>query len=191
MRIETSTIKSNILFTTILLHTIIVVAAPACAACSILFINGKHGRSSELTDQLFFNAHSLFIYITLFSIVGILIGVITLYTKHSKKRYIVAFEFDDAQQKLAIFYKTYYNNSIRSETIPYSNIECSSVKIEDKPNPLATKHFNAHEMALDTQILFFDKNAYKGEISTGGTFWNKEGSKIRTILNKVGEIKGL
>src|SRR5688572_17505136 len=122
MRIETASIKSHVLQGAIIMHAVIAVAIPACAAVSIIFMGGRRGNHSKLSDEMFFNPDSLRTYIIVFSLVGIILAYGFIYFKNHGKKFIVAVEFDDANQNLTLFHKSYYNNTIKTTEIPYANL---------------------------------------------------------------------
>jgi hypothetical protein len=189
MRIETATIKNNIVYTAILIHTIIVVIAPATTIGITILLGGAQERSENALLNLIFNENLLIPFILIFSSILLFTGSIYLFLKNYKKKYIVAFEFNDTIQQVAIYYKTYYNNQIRILNVAYIHIKYRAISLPPLSNSsLRPVDMRLPEQTFDRKISFFDQEIYLGEMAIGGTYWNKEGAKVKMILQKIDEI---
>ncbi len=187
MRIETATIKSNILLTAIFIHSMIVLFAPATIIVCTIFMQGsRRHRHRNPEAEAFASPHELTVRIIILSIAVILAVSLFLYYKNAKRKFIVAIEFNDLSQMLTLFYKTYYNNRVRSITVTYLNVDCSAL-INQRTTSIPAIHpvLDPNELIVDNKISFFDQKKYLGEISMGGTFWNKEGGKIKMIIHEI------
>ncbi len=187
MKIETATIKSNILFTAILLHSIIVVFAPAAAVMAMIFMQGRHRRRVHTENDVLSSADSFISTVAVISVILVVVLTGMLYFRNFQRKFIVSFEFDDEKQVFQLGYKTYYNNKLRFTAIPYNDIECSALVKPKKwmEVPAFQEGLNPNDLILDEKISFTVNGKYVGEISKGGTYWNKEGGKIKLLLKEM------
>lgn len=186
MRIETAHIKSNVIYTAILIHTVIIAAAPALSVMGILYLDSKTHRRKNMDDSMFFENANLTTGIIGFSIIFITIVSLVIYFRNNKKRFIVGVDFDDQLKKVDLFYKGYYNNRIKTVEVKYDQLSYSYANQE----PPSVGGVSTSDLMIDKKIQIMNGKIYAGEISMGGTFWNKEGGKIKMILDKINSVKG-
>src|ERR1700741_604933 len=111
MRIETSSIKSNVLYSAFLTQAVVIVAVPACVICVLFYIGSKTRRVSNVSNDLFDPAKLNFDLIG-FSIFGIILSFLLVYMRNARKKMVVAVEFDDSNKQATLEYKTFYVNRI-------------------------------------------------------------------------------
>jgi len=101
----------------------------------------------------------------------------------------VAVEFYDDTKVMGLDYKTYYRNKISKSIIPYDNIRYERYAKDRGGRKYGDIGVDLSEVIADERIVFLNDTIEMAEITTGGVFWDKQGGKIKMILEKTHRIK--
>lgn len=164
MTIQTKDRHSHIFFTHILIHIIIIVASPSTAI--MLGIRTVFRYPDNLPT-----------FIAIGLILALIINFIYFFQTY-KKQYFIALTYDQVHDLFSAEYKKSYSLATYSITCPGKEINIHNKKVT---------HTITKEEHLT--IEFYRNGKYIGEITQGGTYWNKEGGLLRLFLEQWEKYK--